>query len=57
MIRSTYGRERKENDMSVIITAFVGPISGRVSPYFLEEQRDRSTADEEDAEVVQDVEG
>ena len=39
------------------LTAFVGPIPGRVSPDFLEEQRDRSTADEEDAEVVQDVEG
>ena len=39
------------------LTAFVGPVPGRVSPYFLEEQRDGSTADEEDAEAVQDVEG
>ena len=39
------------------LTAFVGPVPGRVSPDFLDEQRDGGTADEKDAEDVQDVEG
>ena len=39
------------------LTAFLGPVPGRVSPEFLEEQRDGSTEDEEDADVVLLVEG
>ena len=35
----------------------MGPIPGRVSPDFLEEQRDGATEDEEDAEVVPLLEG
>ena len=39
------------------LTSFLGPVPGHVSPEFLEEQRDRSTEDEEDADVVLLVEG
>ena len=39
------------------LTAFMGPVPGRVSPDFLDEQRDRTTEHEEDAEVVPLVEG
>src|ERR1700727_2117218 len=39
------------------LTAFVGPVPGRVSRDFLEEQRDGSTEDEKDAEDVSDMEG
>src|SRR6202046_1418819 len=39
------------------LTAFVGPVPERVSPDFIDEQRDGSTADEEDAKDVSNVEG
>src|SRR3984957_696685 len=39
------------------LTAFVGPVPGRVSPDFVDEQRDGSTADEKDAKDVSDMEG
>ena len=39
------------------LTAFVGLVPGRVSPDFIDEQRDGSPADEEDAEDVPNVEG
>ena len=39
------------------LTSFLGPVPGRVSPDFLEEQRDRAPEDEEDAEVIPLVEG
>ena len=55
-IADTY-EDASHQEFCRALTAFVGPVPGRVSPDFLEEQRDGSTEDEEDAEDVQDVEG
>ena len=48
-------QEADHKEFCRALTTFVGPIPGRVSPDFLDEQRDGSTEDEENAEVVQDV--
>ena len=50
-------QDSRHQEFCQALTAFVGPVPGRVSPDFLEEQRDGATEDEEDAEVVPLMEG